>query len=635
MLARQLKVVFMGWFDGPGIADLNLLAPLLSANEPGYPPALRERLKTFRILEQVGDQALRRLLAAADWFGLPGGTQLARDGDNDRAIFLVVTGSLGVFVESAEGPNRLVATIPAGETVGEMSLLTGESHSATLVALRDTELLRIGPKAFDMLIARHPRVMLNLLKIVVRRLRETTRGAQQRARPKTFAMVPLQRGLTEVAAVRAMADALVQMGAKAAVLDLSASGETTEWFNRFEAEHDIVFYHGDQPDSSWTSLCLRQADRIMLIARADETLPLHPFERRFFQRELTATPELLLVHSKGPVHSGLPRHIEFRSDLFGTHHHVRTGNIEDIRRLARFVAGSRVNIVLAGGGARGFAHIGVLKALHEAGVPFDCVAGTSMGGIIAAGIAMEWSLDELTERVREAFVTNRPLSDYTLPLIALFRGAKVSALLKKHFGDTRIEDLPKPYFCVSSDLTTGRDYVHRSGPLWRALRASVAVPGILPPIAEGGHLLVDGGVMNNLPVDIMAADARGPIIAVDVSGEIDLRCDDEHYGERSIFSLIWQRMRGTPSIISILMRAGTVGSDSQRRQVRALADFLIEPPLDGISIRDWKGFERIIAQGYAYAMLDIEKHGVPLSDSWAAGPALSISRVVHRPPALQ
>jgi NTE family protein len=168
--------------------------------------------------------------------------------------------------------------------------------------------------------------------------------------------------------------------------------------------------------------------------------------------------------------------------------------------------------------------------------------------------------------------------------------------------------------------------------LWRALRASVALPGILPPVTtENGHLLVDGGVMNNLPVDIMAEEARGPIVAVDVAGEIDLRADDERYGERSIWSLIAQRMRGSPSIISILMRAGTVGSDLQRRTVREQADFLFEPPLDGVGMRDWKFFERAIAQGYAHAMLQIEKHGVPLSDSWAAGPALATTRVL--PPA--
>ena len=616
----------------PPLVDMALLAPFSSIRESIIPDSLRARLRSFALLEDIGESALRRLLAEADWFGLPGGTQLPREGENDRAVFLVVTGSLGVFVAEDEGPRRLVATVPAGETVGEMSLLTGESHSASLIALRDTELLRIGPKSFDMLLTRYPRVMLNLLKLVVRRLRHTTRGGMQHSRPKTFAVVPLQRGLRDAPTARSLAETLIKMGARAAVLDSAASDETTEWFNRFEAEHDVVFYQGDEPDSTWTSFCLRQADRVLLVARADEKLPLHPFERRFFNREVGAQPELLLLHPSSNSRPGLPQHIELRSDLFGTHHHIRVGNTSDIKRLARFVAGNSVNIVLAGGGARGFAHIGVLKALHEVGVPFDYVAGASMGAVVAAGVAMEWDIPELTVRVRDAFVTNKPLSDMTFPLIALFRGAKVSALLQKHFGDIKIEELAKPYFCVSSDLTTGRDHIHRTGLLWRALRATVALPGILPPVTtEGGHLLVDGGVMNNLPIDVMAQEARGPIIAVDVSGEIDLHADDEKYGERSLFTLIKDRMKGSPSIISILMRAGTVGSNLQRKNVRALADFLYEPPLEGIEMRDWKAFERAIEQGYAYTMLEIQKRGVPLSDSWSAGPALAISKVPEIP----
>jgi NTE family protein len=253
----------------------------------------------------------------------------------------VVTGSLGVFVDEDDGPRRLVATVPAGETVGEMSLLTGEPHSAMLVALRDTELLRIGPKAFDMLLTRYPRVMLNLLKLVVRRLRQTTRGGSQQSRPKTFAVVPLQRGLRDAPVARGLAETLIKMGAKAAVLDSAASDETTEWFNRFEAEHDVVFYQGDEPDSTWTSFCLRQADRVLLVARADERLPLHPFERRYFNRDMGAPPELLLLHPSSNARPGLPQHIELRSDLFGTHHHIRVGNTTDIRRLARFVGATR------------------------------------------------------------------------------------------------------------------------------------------------------------------------------------------------------------------------------------------------------------------------------------------------------
>jgi len=618
-------------FAVPSVLDMSLLA-FRSGNEPLFPDSLRERLRSFGLLEDVGDAALRRLLAEADWFGLPGGMPLARDGENDRAVFLVVTGSLGVFVEEEGGNDRsrrLVATIGAGETVGEMSLLMGEAHSALIIALRDTELLRVGPQSFDMLLTRYPRVMLNLLKIVMRRLRQTTRRAPQVARPKSFAIVPLQDGLHENPFTRRLAEALVKMGAKAAVLDSTASDETTDWFNRFEAEHDVIFYQGDRPGSAWTQFCVRQADLVLLLARAENKTPLHQFDAHVLKQHSGNRPELLLLHS-GNTPRGMPEHIELRRSMFGTHHHIREGSDADLKRLARFVSGSAVNVVLAGGGARGFAHIGVLQALQEVGVPFDYLGGTSMGGLIGAGIAMEWSIDEVKLRVRDAFVDNNPLSDFTLPLIALFRGAKVSAFLQRHFGSIRIEDMPKPYFCVSSDLTAGRDYIHRNGLLWRALRASVALPGILPPVTvEGGHLLVDGGVMNNLPVDIMAREARGPIIAVDVSGEIDLRAFDGKYGERSIWQLIGQRMKGSPSIISILMRAGTVGSDTQRRVAREHADFLLEPPLEGVGMRDWQSFERIINQGYAYAMLEIEKHGVPLSDTWASGPATSIKRTLQ------
>ncbi len=603
--------------------SMAFLSSFRAGRETVYPDSLRQRLHTFALLADVGDAALRRLLGEATWFGLPGGTLLPRDGENDRALFLVVTGCLGVFVDDETGGKRLVAHVPAGETVGEMSLVSGEPHSAQLVALRDTELLRVSREAFETLISRHPRVMLNLMRILVRRLGETTREPVDHLRPKTFALIPLQDGLGGEPIARRLAAALNEMGSRAAVLDLEAAERSAEWFNGFEAAHDVVFYRGDAPDSAWTHLCLRQADRVFLLARADRPLPLKPLDMPAFKERATGLPELLLLHPQDRA-EGLPEHFALRSGLFVSHHHLRNGRTDYIRRLARFIAGRAVGLVLAGGGARGFAHIGVIKALFESGVPFDHLGGTSMGAIIAAGLACEWSLDELTARMHAAFVETNPLSDYTLPLIALVRGRKVSQLLRQHFGDIRIEEMPKPFFCVSSDLTTGRIHVHRSGPLWRALRASVALPGILPPVTHHGHLLVDGGVMNNLPVDVMKLQARGPIIASDVTGELDLRATDERYGERSVWWLIWERMRGSPSIVSILMRSGTVGSEAQRRLVREQADFLFEPPLEDIGMREWKKFDRAIAEGYAHAMMTIEKHGVPLTEIWTEGPAVAI-----------
>jgi len=593
-----------------------------------YPEHLRARLRNFPLFADVGDAGLKRVLAESNWFGLPGGMELKRDGENGQALFLVVTGNLGVFVEDEHHKRRLVAHVPAGETVGEMSLISGDSeHSAEIVALRDTELLRISAQGFDALIARHPRVMLNLMRILVKRLQATTRHDSDGSRPKTFAIVPLQEGLNQEPIAHRVAAALTQMGSRAAVLDASAAEQSAEWFNAFEAAHDVVFYRGDVPDSAWTHLCLRQADRVFLLARSDRPLPLRPLDIPAAKERAGALPELLLLHPSSGLQN-LPEHFALRSGLFESHHHLRIGNTDDIGRLARFISGRAVGIVLAGGGARGFAHIGVLKALREAGVPFDNLGGTSMGAIIAAGLAAEWSLEELTERVRTAFVESNPLSDYTFPLIALVRGKRVSTLLQQNFGDIRIEELPKPYFCVSSDLTTGRIHEHRSGALWRALRASVALPGILPPVTHHGHLLVDGGVMNNLPVDVMRQRESGPIIASDVTGEVEFEVHDDKYGERPLWWLIWQQMRGTPSIVSILMRSGTVGSEAQRRVVREQVDYLFEPPLPDIGLRDWLSFDRAIAEGYEHALMMIEKNGLPLTDVWTEGPAVALAHHV-------
>jgi NTE family protein len=598
------------------------MLPFLSSLIPGqdHTRYLVERLKRFPLLAGLSDGAIRRVVAEARWFGLPGGARLKRDSENETALFLVITGSLGVMVEHA-GSRRLIAQIPPGETVGEVSLFT-EEHSAEIVALRDSELLRIGPQAFEALVARHPRMMIDMMRVMARRLLETTRAPREHIRPKTFAIVPLQQGLGNEPVAHRIAAALVEMGAKAAVLDASASGQSAEWFHTFEAAHDVVFYRGDAPGTAWSEACVRQADRLYLFARADRALP--PETVRSAKERISGRPELLLLHPHGA--GELPDHFALKSDLFETHHHIRQDRSEDIGRLARCVAGRAVGLVLGGGGARGFAHIGVVKALAEAGVPFDYLGGVSMGAIVAAGLAAEWSLEELADRLRAAFVASKPLSDYTLPLIALVRGRKMTELLRTHFGSLRIEDLARPYFCISSDLTTGRVREHCAGYLWRALRASAALPGIVPPVNAHGHLLVDGGVMNNLPVDLMRARRIGPLIASDVTGEIDFSVRDSRYGERPVWRLIWQRMRGTPSIFDVLMRSGTVGSEAQRRLVRDEADFLFEPTLEGVDPLDFKSFDRAVKEGYEHAARQIDKHGVPLTTLWCEGPAVAVTK---------
>jgi NTE family protein len=272
------------------------------------------------------------------------------------------------------------------------------------------------------------------------------------------------------------------------------------------------------------------------------------------------------------------------------------------------LTGRGVGLVLAGGGARGFAHIGVVKALREAHVPIDLVGGTNMGAILGAGIAQCWSVEELKERFHAAFVKAKPLRDYTLPFVSLVSGRKVSRLLRKDFGNTDIEDLPLTFFCVSSNLTTGHCEVHRRGLLWLWLRASVAIPGVLPPVVHKGEVLVDGGTMNNLPVDAMRELGRGPVIGVDVGADRAFTTDSEEIDVPLPWQLMsWLRVRrNRPNIFQILWRSGMVNSSAMTAAHREKTDLLLQPPLAQIDMLNWSAFDRAINVGYEYAVQRLE-----------------------------
>ena len=231
-----------------------------------------------------------------------------------------------------------------------------------------------------------------------------------------------------------------------------------------------------------------------------------------------------------------------------------------------------------------------------------------MGGILAAGVASDWSDEELALRFRRSFVDTNPLSDFTLPLVSLVSGRKVGMLLRREFGDIDIEDLPLPFFCVSSNLTTGRIAVHQSGTLWRWLRASVAIPGVLPPVFQGGEVFVDGGAMNNLPVDVMRAKGRGPVIGVDCGMDRAFTTDLEATEMPSIWKLFGGRGgRKRPNILQILWRAGMVNSTTATMERRRQSDLLVTPALESLDLLDWKGFDRALEIGYRDACRRLEE----------------------------
>jgi NTE family protein len=580
------------------------------------PPELEDQLLRFPLTQDIGPRAIKALVGEATWFSLPGGTILPREGENDEAAFLVISGALGVYANDESEADRFVAHIPAGEMVGEMSLLSGEPHSATLIALRDTQMLRISKPSFERLIARHPRLTMNLMRIMVRRLRHTTRRGFKQVKSKSLALVPLHPGTDIAGLARQLQSSFGGLSLSCHVAGPDFAKSDPEFFHTTEKSHDIAVYAGDEPDSAWTQFCIRQADRVLLIARDGMPIPSHPFVDAPAGRINRQMPELVILRAAG-LPARYPDMTAQVASAYSLHHYICPNTPGDVSRLARLITGRAVGLVLAGGGARGFAHIGIIRALREAGVPFDMVAGASMGAIIGACVARGWSDEEIHARMRRAFVETNPLSDFTLPLVAVFRGQKVSRMLQENFGEVRIEEMRLPFFCTSSDLTAGKTHIHRHGLVWRALRASVAIPGLLPPAVEDKRVLVDGGLMNNFPCDLMATMKAGPIVGVDVAADENFSMVDDDIEGRSWWRLAREQWRGkgAPSIVSILMRSGTVGNEQQRRDARGLCDFLLDPPLPGVYLRSWKAFDRAVQEGYDYAAEQIERDG--LNFLWA------------------
>ena len=569
------------------------------------PNELRARLGRLALFKELRPAELDALAGELEWQGLPGGWVLFREGEQDDSLFVVVAGRLGVVTADAEGRETIISHITPGETVGEMALLSGSPRSATVVAMRDSELLRLTKQSFELLAERHPGIMRFITSLLVQRLERTSHRTVAKSSCSTIAIVPLTRSIDPAAFAQALEGALGELGTRVIAVDRREAARDTEWFTAIEEAHDTVLYRADYDPSEWTRLCVRQADRVLLLAEAERPLESQPPALSVMPAAVRGEQiEMVFIHG-----SGAPtQRIEEMLARFnvGFHYHVRDGRRADVARLARLIAGRAVGLVFSGGGARGFAHVGVMKAFNAAGIPFDMTGGTSMGSMIAGAAALEWEEDETVDHLKRAFVLTNPLSDYTLPLVAVVRGRKVSRLLHEHFGDALIEDCWRPFFCTSSNLTSGQAKIHRLGPIWRAIRASIAIPGVLPPVIENNQILIDGGVINNLPVDVMSAMRRGRVVGVDVAREHVLTTEADDLEGRSLWQLLSAKRRGTPNIIGLLMSAGMVNSEAQVKQRRQQVDVLIEPRLGNMGMLDWHSWESAIEHGYRQTMEILE-----------------------------
>lgn len=522
------------------------------------------------LLAGADADALEALAADGKPIRVLAGDWLLREGDAAEDLFVVVRGRLRVVTTTGEGEQRTLRILGPGAAIGELAILTGGRRSASVQAVRDSELRAIDTERFLDLLGRDPELSIGLARALARQLQQSGGIVEPDAPPAVFT-VASQAGVDIRPFWEELSAGFAERGPTATFADDGQGGDRGRDLADLEAQHAHVLLLAELDGGEWASFCLRQADRVLLVA--DGAPPQELAAPEGCDIAFLGTPSVQDISAWRAA--ARPR----------AHHIVDPAELpESTHRIARRLVGGSLGLVLSGGGARAFAHLGVLQVLDEEGLVIDRVGGTSMGAFVAAMVALGWSPETMLEVCRTE-VRRSPFSDYTVPRHALIRARRADSMFRRLFGDVTLEELPRSLFTVSADLLSGEMVVHRDGPLVQAVSASMAIPGLAPPVSYGTHLLIDGGVLNNLPIDLMVADEPGPVVAVDVMRRIDI--DELKASART----------SLPTILETLSRATVLGSVDRARANRGLAQIVITPEVQDVPLRDFHHLDRAVDAG--------------------------------------
>lgn len=593
-------------------------------------PRLR-RVQLVGILTQLFGEmdatTLHEFQEQLTWRHLANGEVLFEQGESGHTMYIVVNGRLQITFRERDGRERSLGEVGPGETVGEFALLTDEPRSAQVRAIRESNVVELTRPMFERLMPRFPQAMLEITRIIIRRRQLALRVTSHAEAPLALSLAILPTGgvsaesfahrlagylqgygLTRVWTADSFDEAFGRPGAAQMTADDPIYPVLTGWMTEQERHYRHLLYVADGSAdgswSAWTQRCLDQADRLLLVARPDDNPQPGAGEAALPGQ---TRRDLVLFHPAGTV---LPRGTAawLQPRQITAHYHVTEDHPAQWQRLARRLTGRSVGLVLSGGAARGMAHIGVIHALEEMGLPVDYVGGTSIGALIGGAWVMRNDYEGLTQ-LAERFANPRELFDYTLPFTSVMASHKLTRVLQDIFGETLIEEMWRPFFAVATNLSTAEPVIQDRGQLWQAIRASSALPPVFSPLLnEERQVLVDGGVMNNFPVEIMVGRTEGgPVVGVNVNPHRE-RPGKYDFGD-SISG--WQVLRGrilpfgkklrVPSLVGSMMRTMEINTVYHNKETQKLAALLIEPDVKQFGILDFGAYRALIDIGYTAA----------------------------------
>ncbi len=577
-----------------------------------YKDQIVELLKVGLEFRKLPDPVLNELVDTLQIREVAGGTQVISEGDNVDSLFILVSGRLRVSRQGKDGNIMLFNEILPGEIVGELGVILDQQRAADITALRTSVLGVLLKKDFESLLKKYP-VEINRVfsQAIYNHLRHARRVESQK-RAHSFVVIPLTDSVDADRVTHNLTLAFSDMGrARHVLLESTFSSEHLN-IDALEAENDFLVYQVRLSDTNSPLENFKHADQILFVADAGSGKELSPVEILLANDPGTrlTRKHLIVLH---PGKSSLcddklawqhPRDVE-------RVYPASPEDLSDYQRIARFLVGKAVGIVLGGGGARGFAHLGALKAFEENGIPVDLLGGNSMGALIGAFYAFGIPREEIHSTILK-FI--KGIIKLDLPIVSIFSGRNYEKALRKIFGDTQVQNIWMTYFSAACNLSRADTTVIDSGPLWQAVLASNSPAGLLPPVIKDGQLMVDGAILENVPVQAMrgrlgtALERRrgnGTIIALDVDIKEDICVDPQTTALNSwdvIKSRFNKKSSAMPGLKSILTYANQIGGLAQRKRIMSLADYYLELPVSHFPLTAYNNAKEIIDIGYEYTM---------------------------------
>uniref|UniRef100_A0A8C9ZPY8 lysophospholipase n=1 Tax=Sander lucioperca TaxID=283035 RepID=A0A8C9ZPY8_SANLU len=653
---------------------------------------------------------VRQMDFAIDWMAVEAGRALYRQDDQSDCTYIVLNGRLRSVIRKTNGKKELVGEYGRGDLIGVVEALTRQPRATTVHAVRDTELVKLPEGTLNNIKRRYPQVVTRLIHLLGQKIlgnlqqgrgpfsgsalglpsvTASTDVTNPASNLSTVAVLPvcdevpinafnmeLSHALSAIGPTLLLTSEIIKERLGACALDCIHEYRLSGWLAQQEDINRIVLYQTDNSMTPWTQRCIRQADCILIVGLGDQEPALGELEQMLENTAVRALKQLVLLHKEdgpgpsrtvewlnmrswcsGHLHLKCPRRVFSRRspskirDVYEKVFEKTADRHSDFSRLARVLTGNSIAVVLGGGGARGCSHVGVIKAMEEAGIPIDIVGGTSIGSFIGALYAEERSAVRTKQRAREwSKAMNsvfKTVLDLTYPITSMFSGSAFNtSIYKGHVfkavtGKIIIQfmtlkyflcpqDLWLPYFNVTTDITASAMRVHQDGSLWRYVRASMTLSGYLPPLCDpkDGNLLMDGGYINNLPADIARNMGARTVIAIDVGSQDET--DLCNYGDSlSGWWLLWKRINPwaekvkVPDMAEIQSRLAYVSCVRQLEVVKksAYCEY-IRPPIDRFKTMDFGKFDEIYDVGY--------QHGKLLFTGWARGDIIENMLKDHR-----